>query len=1234
MSQTERRRFDVARPRMLACLFAIAVLLALALASAARAAEMPTGLTTEYLTDPLGIDATEPRLSWKLNGTVRGTAQSAYRVLVATSTANLAADVGDAWDSGVVRDEQTTLLPYAGRTLESATRYVWKVRSWDADGNPSPWSGVASFETGLLSPSDWGESRWITFRGLARRAFTLSSAATSVRLYVSVKGQYERDPDMQGHCCDIAYGLARGVPRLTLDGRAIGTSVLDPAPVDTRKRTLYTTYDLGALAAGDHVLGVELAEESEVRAVLVARYASGAPTTIVTGTEGWRRRAGPVVSANRYAGERHDARQELPGWDAPGFDASTWEPVAAEGYTPRVSHPAEGAPVTQLDTTSCCGWSPGALVDGVLESADGSQGYHSAVAASADATRWVQVDLGRSTPVTRVELHPARPTNFTPDTPGFGFPVRYRIQVSDDPSFATATTIVDRTGADQEAARSAVGFDVASARGRYVRVTATKLRNSSGYLFALAELAVNPQVPVTASNAIVSWGWAPSFAADGVLVSRDGAQGFAARVTSDPGQGDWLQLNLGSSRQVSRVDLYPAQPTNWLGGRDAGHGFPVRYRVEVSDDPAFATATTVVDRTGADQPNPGSAPQSFEFAAVRGQYVRLTATKLRERAGAGAAGSYVFALAEMRAGGPPSTVPLTAAAFEPMRVQRTIRPVAITQPASGVYVVDFGQNVSGRAQLTVSGSTGQTVTLKHGEKLGGTGRVDNGAIGAAQTDSYILRGGGSETWEPRFVYRGFRYVEVTGYPGTVTTDSLVARELYTDVASTGTFTSSNPLLNQIHAAIRQTQLNALHGVAEDTPTREKRGWMADAQITSEMAIDNFGMAAFYTKFTQDMADAQQPSGMVPDVVPSEPTLMTSDTAWGAATVLIPWNVYQRYGDTRLLAQRYDTMRRWVDYVATTASDYIITRPNRTWGSDWLAIQGQETPGPFFRSGFYYLTALRLSQIAAVLGNGADQARYAALADNIKRAINARYLSGSGSVTASYANGTQFANAFALVLRIVPAGDVDAVLANLVTNVQVTYRGHFTGGILGLKYTVDALMQNGRSDVLLEVMTKTDFPSFGWMLANGPGTIWEDWSGGASRNHPTLGAVGTWFYEGLAGLRPDPAGPGYKRSFVTPSVPDGLARAAASIETPYGKLASSWERSGSSLTLTVTVPANTSATIVVPALGSTAPTIREGATTVWSGGRGTAADGLTPVGPQGEGIAFTAEAGSYVFDVTA
>jgi hypothetical protein len=1231
MVHTERHRIDVARPRTLASLLAIAVLLLAALAlapAAAHAAGAPTSLRTEHLSNPLGIDATAPRLSWSLADTTRGAAQTSYRVLVATSAANLAADVGDAWDSGVVRSAQTSLLAYAGRTLQPGTRYLWKVRSWDAGGTPSPWSATASFETGLLSPSDWGGSRWITTRGLARRAFTLSSAATSTRLYVSAKGHYEREPDMLGPCCGEAYGLARGVPVLTLDGRAVGTSVLDPAPVDTRKRTLYTTYDLGALAAGDHVLGIELAEESDVRAVLVARHASGPPTTIVSAADGWRRHTGPVVSANRYAGERHDARLELPGWNAPGFDASAWEPLAVEAYVPRATHDGQGRAVTQLDTTTCCGWSPEALVDGVLRSSGSSQGYHSGVAASANETRWVQVDLGSSQPVTRLELHPARPTNFTPDTPGFGFPVRYRVQVSDDASFATSTTVVDRTGADQpDPGASLVGFDVAPTRGRYVRVTATKLRNSNGFLFALAELSVNPHEAVTASNTVGCCGWEPRFAADGELVSRDGAQGFLARTATRADDPDWLQYDLGASRQVSRVDLYPAQPTNWRDGRDAGHGFPVRYRVEVSDDRSFASSTTVVDRTGADQPNPGSAVQSFEFAPVRGTYVRLTATKLRERSDGG---TFVFAVAEMRVGGPPSAIPLTAAAHEPMRVQRTIRPVAITQPSSGVYVVDFGQNVTGRAQLTVNGSAGQLVSLEHGERLGGDGRVDNSGIVAAQTDLYTLRGGGSETWEPRFVYHGFRYVEVTGYPGAVTTASLAARELHTDVASTGTFSSSNALLNDIHAAIRQTQLNALHGVAEDTPTREKRGWMADSHITSEEAIDNFGMAAFYTKFTQDMADAQDASGRVPDFVPTEPTFSGSDPAWGAATVLIPWNVYQRYGDTRLLAQRYDTMRRYVDHVGTMATGYLVDHPTSTWGEDWLSLH--TTPGTYFRTGFYHLMALRLSQIAGVLGNAADQSRYAALAANIKGAINTAFLNGSGG-NAFYANGSQYSNAFALELGIVPSGDVAAVTANLVLDLQTVNRGHFSGGILGLKYTVDALMRQGRSDVLLEAMTRTDYPSFGWMLARGPGTIWEDWVGDMSRNHPTLGAVATWFYEGLAGLRPDPAGPGYKRSFVTPQVPTGLARAAGSVTTPHGQLTSAWERSGSRLTLTVTVPANTTATIVVPTLGSSAPAISEGGTTVWSGGRGTAVSGLAPVGPQGEGIAFTAQAGSYSFAMT-
>lgn len=592
-----------------------------------------------------------------------------------------------------------------------------------------------------------------------------------------------------------------------------------------------------------------------------------------------------------------------------------------------------------------------------------------------------------------------------------------------------------------------------------------------------------------------------------------------------------------------------------------------------------------------------------------------------------------WAPASLAADDPTGTEGMAAGDLEPIRAVGTLTPASITTNGPGDYVVDFGRDIAGVTRLTVSGPAGATVTIHHGEMLDAAGHVTTANIAAAQTDQYTLKGSGTETWSPQFVYHGFRYAEVTGYPGTFTAASLTAVEEHTDVTGTGQFTSSDPRLNQLQEAIHQTQLNALHGLPEDSPTREKRGWMADAHLTADEAIDNFGMAAFDTNFVQDMADEQQPSGLVPDFVPAEPGFYaTSDTAWGAGAVLMPWTLYQRYGDVTVLRDHYDMMRRWVDYVGNySTTGYIVDHPSQSWGEDWLGVE--TTPGPLFRTGFYYLGARTVAQTAALLGNQDDAARYNGLASQIATVLNANFLNHPASGGAYYGNDSQYSNAFPLYLGIVPASDIPSVLQHLEDDVAAQH-GHFAGGFLGVKYTALALSGYDQADLIYQALTKTDQPSLLYMVDNGPGTIWESYDGTASRDHPALGAVGAWLYEGLAGLQPDPAGPGYRRSVIAPQIPTGLSNVSAHIATPYGTLASSWERTGSGLTLAVTVPDNTTSTVTVPTLGLGDVTITEGGSTVWANGHAGQGDsGLSPLGPRGAGVAFTAGSGQYTFAVT-
>lgn len=560
---------------------------------------------------------------------------------------------------------------------------------------------------------------------------------------------------------------------------------------------------------------------------------------------------------------------------------------------------------------------------------------------------------------------------------------------------------------------------------------------------------------------------------------------------------------------------------------------------------------------------------------------------------------------------------LEAATFEPMRVVRTHEPVAVTSPAPGVHVLDFGTNLTGWTQMSLDLPAGATVTLKHGERLS-NGRVDNSIIGAQQTSRYTAAGG-QVTWEPSFVYAGFRWVEVTGLPGAPAPGTIVAREVHNDVEPTGTFSSSNDLLNRLHKANVQTESNGLHAVPEDTPTREKRGWMADAHIAAEAVINNFGVAAFYSNWVEEMRSAQQGDGRVPDIVPTEPAgawETRSDPAWAVAHVLIPAYVNERYADTRVLAEHYDSLRDYLAYLETTTSGDLLTSPVNTWGNDWLALEN--TDSVLFRSGFYLWALREGADAARQLDKGDDAEQMDDRADRVASAINERYFDEEAE---SYGS-SQFANAFPLVLDIVPDGHVEGVVDNLVRDVVDERGGHFTGGLPGIKYIPEALALHGHSDVVLDVVTNTAYPGWGYMLENGPGTIWEDWGGASSLNHPMFTSIDNWLYDSVAGIDQAPGSTGYQHSVVAPQVTDRLGQGNGSVTTPYGTLSSAWKHVGGRLVQTVTVPVNTTSEVTVPA--DSARSVLEGT------GYAQDAVGVHSLRETSDGVVVTVGSGTYEF----
>ncbi len=537
---------------------------------------------------------------------------------------------------------------------------------------------------------------------------------------------------------------------------------------------------------------------------------------------------------------------------------------------------------------------------------------------------------------------------------------------------------------------------------------------------------------------------------------------------------------------------------------------------------------------------------------------------------------------------------LVAQTMPAIKVSRVLTPVEVTQPEPGVYVFDFGQNLAGFAELTVSGPAGAEVSMTYSEHLDGNGRVDqrniaqhvwsHGRRQRFQTDTYTFDGTGLEKWHARFTYHGFRYVEVTGSPEPLDAESLRASFMYSAVAEVGTFECSNPLLNQIWKNARWSYLSNLQGIPTDCPHREKNGWTGDAHLACEFGLLNFDGASVYSKWINDLADEQQPDGRLPGIVPTAGWGYDwgNGPAWDSAYVLIPEYLHLYCGDKRLQSRQYEGNRRYVDYLARVAEDGIVSIGLGDW-CPWKA----ETPAALTSTGYFYQDARIVADTAHRLGHEDDARKYAALAEDVRSAFNERFYDAN---VGAYHPDTQTALSCALYQGLVPAQAATGVLDALVSAVEKA-DNHIDAGILGSKYLLTALSDGGRADVAFRIAAQDTQPSWGWWIRQGATTLWEQWSTADSNNHIMFGDVAAWFTRELAGLKPDPTAPGFERVIIRPNPVAGLEWAKASYDSIHGSIAVSWSQNGGEFSLDATIPANVVATVFLPT--SDVASIQEG-----------------------------------------
>ncbi|MGH7979080.1 MAG: glycoside hydrolase family 78 protein, partial [Limisphaerales bacterium] len=534
---------------------------------------------------------------------------------------------------------------------------------------------------------------------------------------------------------------------------------------------------------------------------------------------------------------------------------------------------------------------------------------------------------------------------------------------------------------------------------------------------------------------------------------------------------------------------------------------------------------------------------------------------------------------------------------EPTRVTEEIKPVSMKEIRRGVFIFDLGQNVAGWCELKVQGPAGTRVTLRHAETLKSDGDLYTANLRSAKaTDVYTLKGGGLETWQPRFTLHGFRYVELTGYPGKPTLDSITGCVVGDDLPVTGAFECSNPLINKIYHNIVWGVRDNYRSIPTDCCQRDERqGWLGDRAEESRGEAYCFDNDALYSKWLQDMADCQRPSGSISSVCPAYWRVYVDDVTWASASVVIPEMLRDQFGDERTIAEHYNCARKWMDHMEGFITNGIIS--NDRYG-DWCMppedpklIHSKDpsriTAGPLLATPFFY-NDLRLMQgYARQLGKTNDAAHFKQLAKTMKDAFNKRYFNRD---TGQYDNGTPTSSVLPLAFDMVPADMRERAVQFLVKKLWGTWGGHIGVGVVGGKYLMRVLTENGQPDLAYTIVTRTNYPGWGYMVGHGATTIWELWNGDTadpsmnSGNHVMLiGDLAIWMYEDLAGIKPDPIEPGFKHIIMRPMPVGGINFVKAAHESPYGWIRSEWHLDENEFDWHIEIPANTTATIYLPTL---------------------------------------------------
>ncbi|MBC7326690.1 family 78 glycoside hydrolase catalytic domain [bacterium] len=576
---------------------------------------------------------------------------------------------------------------------------------------------------------------------------------------------------------------------------------------------------------------------------------------------------------------------------------------------------------------------------------------------------------------------------------------------------------------------------------------------------------------------------------------------------------------------------------------------------------------------------------------------------------------------------PSPMIEISAHPGVPVRKQMELKPIKLTEPQPGIYVFDMGQNMVGWVRVRAKGEKGRKITLRFAEMLQPNGMIYTENLRTARcTDSYTKKSDEEEIWEPRFTFRGFRYVELTGYPNKPELDDIVGIVINSDMQLTGEFQCSDERINRLYQNIVWGQRGNYLEVPTDCPQRDERlGWTGDAQIFLKTATYNMDVAAFTTKWLVDLVDSQWENGAYPHVAP-DIDLGAGSPAWSDAGIICPYILYKVYGDKRILERNYDSMARYISYLETNSKDYL--RPAEGFG-DWLSVNA-DTPKDVIATAYFGLVAKLIAEIAQVLGKSEDAKKYQELFQKIKEAFNKAYVTKDGKIKGD----TQTAYVLAIDFDLLPEDKIPLAIEHLVEDIRKRDM-HLSTGFLGAKSLLPVLTKYGYTDIAYSLFLQDSFPSWLYMVKHGATTIWERWDGWTeergfqdpgmnSFNHYAFGSVGEWMFGMCAGI--DLEQPGYKRIKIAPH-PDPQGRikfVKASYQSPAGLIKVEWSKDEDGLILNITVPANTTAMLYLPA---------DKKSLIWENGQPPEErPGIRFIRWEGDRAIYELQSGEYLFQV--